>query len=84
MPATLSKEEQDADDEALRTLLAYYGHVKGAEQLFEVFEQNQSYEPPEFLSSHPVNKERIENIRLFMQANNHSGKTSPLLLPDRE
>ncbi len=71
-------QEQSADDEALKTLLAYYGHVNGAEDLFKVFKQSQSFEPPEFLSSHPVNEERVDNIHLFQRANNKVGETRPL------
>ncbi len=77
-------QEQDADDEALTTLLAYYGHINGAENLFQVFKENQSFEPPEFLSSHPINEERVENIRHFQQQNNSVGETTPLPLLNRE
>ena len=60
-------QEQDADDEALKTLLAYYGHTRGAEKLFEVLKKNQKFEPPEFLNSHPVSDERIKNIKTFQE-----------------
>ena len=57
-------QEEKADDEALETLVSYYGHVAGASALFEVLqEEHGASEPPVFLSSHPVTEARINNIR---------------------
>jgi len=62
------KQEEQADAEALETLLKYYGHANGAEVLFEVLENEQaSSTPPLFLSTHPLNENRINTIKHYQQ-----------------
>ena len=61
-------QEEKADAEALNTLLEYYGHAKGAEALFEILENEQENStPPVFLSTHPLNKNRINIIKHYHQ-----------------
>lgn len=58
--------EQRADREALAAVAALYGHVAGSGKLFEVFldeaEAAGVKEPPEFLSTHPLSRDRIEEL----------------------
>ena len=59
-------QEQQADDDALASVLAYYGHVNGADGVFIALEEH-SFSPPAFLSSHPVTADRISNVHYFQQ-----------------
>lgn len=70
-------QEAAADAAALETLQAYYGHATGAQALFEVLEAANPETPPAFLSTHPVNDERIAAVQAFQQANS-SGRTQPI------
>ncbi|MFP5383649.1 MAG: M48 family metallopeptidase [Gammaproteobacteria bacterium] len=57
-------QEQDADEEALRTLMAWYGHTEGASDLFSLLADAQGGRaPPELLSTHPNTEKRIERMR---------------------
>lgn len=59
-------QERQSDDTALYALTQYYGHVSGADDLFRSFlqmENEQLITVPQFLSTHPLSEERIENIR---------------------
>lgn len=64
MISTLSfsrEQETKADQAALETLDAYYGHSHGAAALFEIFAQaQQAYQPPALLSTHPITKQRLQ------------------------
>ncbi len=55
--------ERLADRDALAAVAALYGHGAGAATIFEVFLEEAARtgtsEPPAFLSTHPLNKERI-------------------------
>lgn len=66
--------ESNADHEALLTLHKIYGHVSGATDLFHLFLNERSelgmYEPPAFLSSHPLDEVRIQVIEDFAQQQN--------------
>ncbi len=56
-------QEIESDNEALETLLTYYGHLEGADALFHVLQQEyEGMEPPQFLSTHPHTDHRIERV----------------------
>ncbi len=59
--------ESRADEDAIRATVALFGHGGGAEELFEVFsslEKELGVErKADFLTSHPLNSTRIENLR---------------------
>lgn len=58
--------ETEADNDGLIALNNCYGHVHGATQVFEKFEASQQKNhitPLPFLSTHPLNKNRILEIR---------------------
>ena len=59
-------QEKEADETALISLNKLYGHVGGAKALFEVFdalEAENLINIPEFFRTHPLTKNRIENIK---------------------
>ena len=63
-------QEQQADDTALTTLARYYGHVNGANDLFQVFDALQStqgIETPALFSSHPHTNNRIQQVHDLAQ-----------------
>ncbi len=55
--------EREADHLALQALHALYGHVGGAEAVFEALQLHGRRAPPEWFSTHPDNHSRIETIR---------------------
>jgi len=58
-------QEQESDEEGIKLLNAYYGGVEGAAALFEILEQAQQKEGidiPQFLSSHPDTRNRVEHL----------------------
>lgn len=61
--------ERDADRAALKALVDIYGHASGAGDLFRVIQSERreggDSEPPAFLSTHPLDKSRIESIELI-------------------
>lgn len=59
------QQERDADQLALDTILAMYGHTAGAAQLFVVLREEGSKkgEPPVFMSTHPDTEERYELLQ---------------------
>ncbi len=61
-------QEREADQTALESLYRLYGHVEGADTLFEVLarvSEDASLQMPEFFSTHPLSESRINNIHLF-------------------
>ena len=57
--------EEEADNDGLIALNNCYGHVQGATKVFEKFEafqQNNHMNPLPFLSTHPLNEDRISDI----------------------
>jgi predicted Zn-dependent protease len=71
--------EHEADKDGLEALNQCYGHINGATGVFEKLEkmqQEESLTVPAFLSTHPLNDERISNINsLALEKNwNSSGK----------
>ncbi|HEB81667.1 MAG TPA: M48 family metallopeptidase [Gammaproteobacteria bacterium] len=56
-------QEQASDEEGIRALNAYYHNVHSATRLFEIFkneQQKDGFDVPEFLSSHPDTRARID------------------------
>lgn len=74
-------QEQQSDEAALQVLAQFYGHVAGADTLFNVLEQQQEAggQPPEFFSSHPHTVNRIENIAAM--ANRQGWPTTGAVTP---
>jgi predicted Zn-dependent protease len=82
---TFSREqEREADDTALRSLMALYGHVAGADDLFHVLQnENGLPEMPEFFNTHPDSVNRINRVRSFGTESAGPGKTTDITpLPD--
>ena len=73
------EQEEEADDEALATLLRHYNHVDGAEAIFTLLDQQSSVSTPAFLSTHPVNKSRIEKVAAWQA--NYPAQTEVKALP---
>ena len=76
--------ENEADRDGLQALQKCYGHINGATGVFEKLEnleQKISLTPPPFLSTHPLNEDRISNIIKLADDNNWvvSGELSKLL-----
>ncbi len=76
--------ERRADRDALAAVAALYGHVAGAGTLFEVFldeaEAAGVAEPPEFLSTHPLSRDRIVELNALAREQGwpRDGGTMPL------
>lgn len=65
--------EAEADQTAITTLLARYGHLAGANELFQILQKEAgSLEVPEFFSSHPLNEVRIKNINKHTTHDNNT------------
>lgn len=65
-------QEREADQEAIATLNAIYGHTNGATMLFEAIqESSKNHNIPEWLSTHPQTEERI-NDALTVSSNAQS------------
>ncbi len=77
------EQERRADEIALKALAKHYGHVNGADSLFNTFikkENKISKYMPEFFSTHPLSNNRIKEMHRLAQTNNWSieGETTPL------
>ena len=76
--------ESRADRDALAAVAALYGHVNGAGHPFEIFleeaEQKGQNEPPAFLSTHPLSRDRIAALETLaaVQGWARDGATTPL------
>ena len=73
-------QEREADATALNAVAEYYGHIAGSEDLFESLlklDKKFPVNPPEFLSTHPLGENRIENIKQ-LAINNHWSTTGEL------
>lgn len=69
-------QEQAADRAAAQALLAHYGHLSGSAALFDILRQQHAFEPPAFLSSHPLTEKRLQYLNDLAASSN--GKTTPL------
>ncbi len=73
--------ESQADEDGLSALQRCYGHIQGAQAVFEKFEKmqlKQHNQPLPFLSTHPLNADRIASIQHLAEKNHWSitGKIS--------
>ncbi|NIP49150.1 MAG: M48 family metalloprotease, partial [Gammaproteobacteria bacterium] len=76
-------QERVADRTALAAVAGYYGHIAGADDLFKSLqdlEARYGMQIPEFLSTHPLGEERIENIYELASAKGWqlTGKSTPI------
>ena len=58
-------QETQSDNTAMQAMANHYGHVTGADKLFEILQQQtgeSNLSVPEFLSTHPLSKQRIQNV----------------------
>lgn len=74
------EQEQASDEEGIKVLNSYYGHVKNATELFEILakeHQNEALDVPQFLSTHPDTQNRISHLNELAKSNNwvHTGET---------
>ena len=77
-------QERDADNTALASLATQYGHTQGSKSLFEIFqsyEKENNISTPEFFSSHPVTKDRINNIDRLSEKQNWKNRGELTKLP---
>jgi beta-barrel assembly-enhancing protease len=80
------EQERAADMEALKALVASYGHAGGAQDVFRVLDREVKRlpaRPPAFLRTHPIDAERIEAIatQAREQGWRLDGERVPLALP---
>lgn len=76
-------QESAADDQAMGTLLRYYGHTGWADSFFRyVAASKQGEYPPKFLSSHPNPEARIAHAQQFRRKNPDTSQPIATPLPD--
>jgi predicted Zn-dependent protease len=76
--------EELADEQALQTLVCYYGHAGGATEFFEAMKARDERMLPGFghyFSTHPEAVERIDNLH-HMTEQEHFAVEPVLALPD--
>ena len=75
-------QERQADEDALDALERHYGHLNGANTLFEILdkEAQSAAQPPELYNSHPPTQNRMNEIRQLAQSEhwNLEGPLTPL------
>lgn len=77
-------QERQADKTALELLFKRFGHVKGADELFKILQnkENSEREPFLFLSTHPLNEQRVTAIMQLASENNWSLEGEVIPLPE--
>lgn len=76
-------QETQADSEAIRTLENYYGHLSGANALFEILETETGGDStPEFLRSHPRTENRIKGIKAIQSKQGQNNDRHHHQLPE--
>ena len=58
-------QETQSDNTAMNAMARHYGHVTGANKLFEILQQQHNdngLRVPQFLSTHPLSVDRIQNV----------------------
>ncbi len=79
------KMELEADTWALSALHAHYGHVAGADSLFQWLQEEQAGSvPPKWLATHPDSQERIERLHRLAEKQHYQTQGSLSPLPDHE
>ncbi|MEE9344392.1 MAG: M48 family metallopeptidase [Methylococcales bacterium] len=77
------EQEAAADRTALLTLKRYYGHLNGAEALFELLAQEEAeHRAPSFFNSHPLTKDRIKAVMDFAKSVKVSADPKAKPFPD--
>jgi len=77
-------QESAADEEALAAVERHYGHVAGATAIFEHFlaeEHSGSLRVPEFFSTHPASRRRIDRLHEEALAHHWSEQGAITALP---
>ncbi len=69
--------ETEADETAIQSVKAIYGHLAGASELFLIFKELEGLDlTPEILSTHPETESRLRLIK--QQSSQNDNKTTPL------
>lgn len=58
-------QELQSDNTAMHAMASHYGHVAGADKLFEILQHEhgeRKRRTPEFFSTHPLSEQRIQNV----------------------
>jgi predicted Zn-dependent protease len=78
------EQERKADRDGLTGVVGVYGHASGADDLFEAFMEKRgaSHLRPEFLSTHPFDRVRVQEIRDLAIQNNWELDLPTKPLPD--
>jgi len=79
------EQEEDADDEGIKVMNAYYNHVQSSTELFEVLNsehQAKDLNVPQFLSTHPDTERRIQHLNQLAQTNNWVQQGAIRPIPD--
>ncbi len=58
-------QEERADETALITLQQYYGHALGGDELFRALAEDDGFDAPEWLRTHPLDENRIDKVADF-------------------
>ncbi len=75
--------EYESDEDATQVLLSLYGHAEGANRLFKLFSEELKGDVPfEFLSTHPITDNRIEQVREMTQSVSSSRTATLTPLPN--
>lgn len=77
------QQEAEADAWAMRAVFRRYGHVAGADELFQMLLQKDPHDliVPEWLASHPDLASRIRSIAELARSHGYATDTKPTPLP---
>lgn len=76
-------QEREADATAMHALVTLYGHLAGADELFQTLKEAAGgWEPPEFLSTHPMTDSRLTRIRETAALHSESASSPVTPLPE--
>ena len=78
-------QEEDADEEGLKVMNAYYRHVEFSIELFKILkneDQENGLDAPQFLSSHPDTEQRIQHLTELAQTQHWIQQGAIRLIPD--